>query len=71
MALLLPVAFKLGWSERAQDKMNVLVPGHLVEKASELLFDSSIISNTQFCLLALLKSQDFSKSMIQGSATAG
>ena len=43
VAQLLPMAFKLGWSELAQGRMDALVHGHLVEKASELLFDSSII----------------------------
>src|SRR5437667_12781041 len=36
------MAFKLGWSELAQGRMDALVHVHLVEKASELSFDSSI-----------------------------
>jgi hypothetical protein len=43
MVLLLPVALKLGWSELAHGRMEALVFVHLVEKASELLFESSII----------------------------
>jgi len=43
VALLLPVALKLGWRELAQGRMDALVLVHLVEKASELLFESSII----------------------------
>jgi hypothetical protein len=43
VALLLPMAFKLGWRELAQGRMDGLVLVHLVEKASELLFESSII----------------------------
>jgi hypothetical protein len=43
VALLLPVALKLGWRELAQGRMDALVLVHLIEKASELLFESSII----------------------------
>jgi len=43
VALLLPVAVKLGWRELAQGRMDALGLVHLVEKASALLFESSII----------------------------
>jgi hypothetical protein len=43
VALLLPVALKPGWRELAHGRMDALVLVRLVEKASELLFESSII----------------------------